>query len=160
MWWDSRVLANVSFSLLLQLFRCHSRKGVLYFSSWFCFESGTYQIDLLCGKAFSPICNTLRDFLPFVQFKNLKNEWMSVTFTLRSTSLLKVTLLHSVFHFLKLCNGTKSRKKSHIWKLNAINQANRLGLITPMFFIVPQPKSSRKLLVAILSFFFISKLDR
>ena len=55
-------------------------------------------------------CETLRDLVPFVQFKKReKYSWRSVTFTgLKFATLLKVTLLHGCFSpFLNCTNGTK-----------------------------------------------------
>ena len=50
------------------------------------------------------IYDTLRDLVPFAQFKNVKNTHGAV-----------LTLLHECFsRFLNCKNGTKSRKISHI----------------------------------------------
>ena len=50
------------------------------------------------------ICDALRDFVPFVQFKKReKQPWRSVTFRLQPATLPKVTLLHWRFsRFFKL----------------------------------------------------------
>ena len=64
-------------------------------------------------------CDTLRDLLPFVQFKkHEKHPWRSVTFSKvvgLPATLLKLTLLHECFScFLNCTNDTKSSKTSYV----------------------------------------------
>ena len=55
------------------------------------------------------ICDVLRDLVPFLQFKNMKNTRGGVL----PATLLKATLLHECFsRFLNSTNGTKSRYAS------------------------------------------------
>ena len=67
------------------------------------------------------VCDVLRDFIPFIQFKEReKHLWKSVTFSkvagFQPATLLKVTLLLGSFsRFLNCTNGTKSRNASHFW---------------------------------------------
>ena len=54
----------------------------------------------------SLICDALRDLVPFVQFKNVKNTYGEPA---------TLTLLHGCFsRFLNCANGTKSRNAPHI----------------------------------------------
>ena len=57
------------------------------------------------------ICGTLRDLVPFVQFKKReKHPWRS-----KPATLLKLTLLRGCFsNFLNFTNGTKSCNASHM----------------------------------------------
>ena len=88
------------------------------------------------------ICDTLRNFAPFVQFKNHeKHLWRSFTFCkvagFEPVTLLNVTLLDGCFsRFLNCTNGTKSRKASHIIKSDHgmsenITQMNKLVALCP-----------------------------
>ena len=63
------------------------------------------------------ICDALRDFVPFAQFKKCENTHagvlLLVSFRPNPATFLKVTLLHGCFsRFLSFTNGTKSRKQS------------------------------------------------
>ena len=58
----------------------------------------------------SIICDALRDLVPFVQFKNVKNIHEGVLIL-----VLKLTLTHGCFsRFLNCINGTKLRNAPHI----------------------------------------------
>ena len=69
-------------------------------------------------KWYFRICDALRDFVPFVQFKKReKHPWRSVTFSKVASFWpavsLKVTLLHGCLsRFLNCTNDTKSRNTS------------------------------------------------
>ena len=70
-------------------------------------------------------CDTLRDMVPFVQFKKREKQlWGSAT-------LLKVALIHGCFRrFLNCTNDTKSRKASQPTILESTN----LMIILPRNF--------------------------
>ena len=78
------------------------------------FKKRDYGRGCFCSHKKS-ICDALRDFVPFVKSKKReKHPWRSVTFS----KVAKVTLLHGCFsHFLNCTNGTKSRKASHMERL-------------------------------------------
>ena len=81
------------------------------------------------------ICDTLRNLVPFVKFKEWeKQPWRSVTF--RPATLLKVTLLHGCFSgFLYCTNGTKLR--CHIYQ--------KILLLSKYFFCKVPVRELRKL---------------
>ena len=63
-------------------------------------------------------CDTLRDLVPFLQFKKRKNTSGGVLLLVKlqalAWTLLKETLLHGYFpRFLSCTNDTKSRNASH-----------------------------------------------
>ena len=65
------------------------------------------------------ICGALRDFVPFVQFKEReKHPWRSVNFSKvgrpNPATLIKLTLLHGCFSCFSNCtNSTKSPNAPH-----------------------------------------------
>ena len=80
--------------------------------------SGRYGQSCL---AVAEICDALRDFVPFVQFrKREKHTWRSVNFRVQLQAsacnfTLKLTLLHVCFsRFLNCTNDIKSRNASHM----------------------------------------------
>ena len=67
----------------------------------------------------SNICDTLRDFVPFVQLKKLeKRPWRSDAFSkvagIKSATLLKVTLLYGCFSRFLNCANVSNRGKDLI----------------------------------------------
>ena len=59
------------------------------------------------------IWDALRDLIPFVRFKNVKNTHGAVL--ILACNFTKLTLLHGCFsHFLNCTNGTKLRNAPHI----------------------------------------------
>ena len=79
------------------------------------------------------ICGALRDLVPLVQLKNVKNTHGGVlilVFRLQPATLLKLTLLHGCFsHFLSCTNGTKSRNAPHVKFLVCDNQSSSKSLV-------------------------------
>ena len=72
--------------------------------------------------------NALRDFVPFAQFKNMKNTYGGV---LLLVTLLNVTLLYGCFsRFLNCTNATKSRKVSPIMHFSFLTLQSTMP---PMF---------------------------
>ena len=64
------------------------------------------------SETLKQLFDTLRDLVPFVQFKYVKNIHGGVLLL-----VLKVTLLHGCFsRFLKCTNGTELPKTSHVCK--------------------------------------------
>ena len=79
------------------------------------------------------IYDALRDLLPFVQIKNMRNTHggvlLLVSCRLQSSTLLKVTLLHGCFScFLNCTSGTKLHNTSHLW-------CNKKRLLTIKYFL-------------------------
>ena len=61
------------------------------------------------------ICDTLRDLVPFVQLKNVRNTHKGVLLLVKPAILLKLTfLLGSFSRFLNCTSDTKSQKTSHM----------------------------------------------
>ena len=66
------------------------------------------------------ICNTLRDLVPFVQFKKgRKHSWRSDTFR-KVAGLLKVAFLHGYFSFLKMIQMVPKRLMSCVARFDTI----------------------------------------
>ena len=83
------------------------------------FMTSSEKISLYLSVEIFWICDALRDLVPFVQFKNVKNTHGGVVklqaraFT---KTLLILTLLHGFFSRFSNCiNGTKSRNASNMW---------------------------------------------
>ena len=62
------------------------------------------------------ICDALRNFLPFAQFKKREHSWRSggVLLLLKLQACKETQLQRRFSRFLNCRNGTKSRKTSHI----------------------------------------------
>ena len=106
---------GVSFSSLCvkELYKIYG----LYMICFICHSLWSFNSVLVVFQR-SVICDALRDFVPLVQIKNVKNTHRGVlglNLRLKPEALLKVTLLHVCFsRFLNCTNDTKLRKASHM----------------------------------------------
>ena len=90
----------------------HISKNITSYTFVACFQSGRSLQCIL--KVCFLICDAMRDLLPFVRIKNVKNTQGLILLVKLQPKACNLTLLNGCFsRFLNCTNGIKSRKASY-----------------------------------------------